>query len=124
MIVGLVSHGVATAAAARVSHLPPVATLFAAFLGYNPVQHLVGPGVLARLPAAQHAALTGRSFFPTLIIAPFRSGLRLAFDFAIVASLLAAVVSWTRSNADGHHRRRPAIEANHSRPQLPAAEPR
>ena len=31
----------------RVSHLPPVSTLFAAFLGYNPIQHLVGPHVLA-----------------------------------------------------------------------------
>ena len=30
----------------RVSHLPPVSTLFAAFLGYNPVQHLIGPQVL------------------------------------------------------------------------------
>jgi MFS family permease len=93
---GLVAHGVAATAAARVSHLPPVATLFAAFLGYNPVQHLVGPGVLAHLPASQRAALTGRSFFPTLITAPFRSGLHLAFDFAIAASLLAAAVSWTR----------------------------
>jgi len=93
---GLVAHGVSTAAAIRVSHLPPVSTLFAAFLGYNPVQHLVGPGVLAHLPAAQQATLTGRSFFPTLITAPFRAGLRATFDFAIVASLVAAAVSWTR----------------------------
>jgi MFS family permease len=93
---GLVAHGVSPAAALRVSHLPPVSTLFAAFLGYNPVQHLVGPGVLSHLTAAQQATLTGRSFFPTLITAPFKAGLRATFDFAIVASLVAAVVSWTR----------------------------
>src|ERR1700678_2530058 len=92
---GLVAHGVSPAAALRVSHLPPVSTLFAAFLGYNPVQHLVGPGVLSHLTAAQQATLTGRSFFPTLITAPFKAGLRATFDFAIVASLVAAAVSWT-----------------------------
>jgi hypothetical protein len=93
---GLVAHGVSPSAALRVSHLPPVSTLFAAFLGYNPVQHLVGPAVLSHLTAAQQATLTGRSFFPTLITAPFRAGLRATFDFAIVASLVAAAVSWTR----------------------------
>jgi MFS family permease len=93
---GLVAHGVSPAAALKVSHLPPVSTLFAAFLGYNPVQHLVGPGVLSHLTAAQQATLTGRSFFPTLITAPFKAGLRATFDFAIVASLVAAAVSWTR----------------------------
>jgi hypothetical protein len=93
---GLVAHGVSPATALSISHLPPVSTLFAAFLGYNPVQHLVGPGVLAHLPAAQQAILTGRSFFPALITAPFKAGLRATFDFAIVASLVAAAVSWTR----------------------------
>jgi MFS family permease len=93
---GLVAHGVSAAAASTASHLPPVSTLFAAFLGYNPVQHLIGPGVLSRLPAAQQATLTGRSFFPQLITAPFRAGLHATFDFAIGASVLAAAVSWTR----------------------------
>jgi MFS family permease len=93
---GLVEHGVSSAAATRVSQLPPVSTLFAAFLGYNPIQHLVGPSVLSHLTAAQQATLTGRSFFPTLITAPFRAGLHVTFDFAIAASLVAAAVSWTR----------------------------
>jgi MFS family permease len=93
---GLVAHGVSAAAATRVSHLPPVSTLFAAFLGYNPVQHLIGPGVLAHLPAAQRATLTGRSFFPGLITTPFRAGLHASFDFAIAASIVAAAVSWSR----------------------------
>jgi MFS family permease len=97
---GLVAHGVSKSAATRVSHLPPVSTLFAAFLGYNPVQHLVGSSVLSHLSTAQQATLTGRSFFPSLIAKPFRSGLDAALNFAIVASLLAAAASWTRGGRD------------------------
>jgi hypothetical protein len=95
---GLVAHGVSASVAARISHLPPVSTLFAAFLGYNPVQHLVGAQVLSHLTVAQQATLTGHSFFPSLIAAPFKSGLDAALDFAIVASLLAAAASWTRGS--------------------------
>ena len=36
----------------NVADLPPVSDLFAAFLGYNPIQQLVGAHVLAHLPAA------------------------------------------------------------------------
>jgi len=54
--------------------------------------------VLSQLPQSQQVALTGRSFFPSLIAGPFKSGLHAAFDFAIVASLLAAVASWTRGS--------------------------
>ena len=72
------------------SHLSPVSTLFAAFLGYDPVQHLVGAHVLSQLPWPSSTSLTGRSFFPGLISAPFQAGLHAALDFAIVASLLAA----------------------------------
>jgi hypothetical protein len=73
-----------------------VSILFAAFLGYNPIQHLLGPGVLGHLSAHDQAALTGRSFFPHLISEPFRSGLHAAFAFAIVACLIAAAASWSR----------------------------
>ena len=93
---GLTEHGVPVAAAQRAAHLPPVSTLFAAFLGYDPVQHLIGTGVLSHLPAQQQAILTGRSFFPGLITAPFKAGLDAAFDFAILASLVAAGASWMR----------------------------
>jgi MFS family permease len=93
---GLTAHGVPAAAAARAAHLPPVSTLFAAFLGYDPIQHLVGPSVLAHLPAAQRGVLTGRGFFPGLIAAPFHAGLREAFAFAIGACAVAAMASWSR----------------------------
>jgi MFS family permease len=93
---GLVAHGVPAALAAHASHLPPIATLFAAFLGVNPIQHLLGPSALAQLTPAQQSTLLGHGFFPTLIGASFRNGLHAALDFAIVASLLAAGASWVR----------------------------
>ncbi|MGC8512121.1 MAG: MFS transporter [Acidimicrobiales bacterium] len=93
---GLVSHGVNAATASQVAHLPPVSVLFAAFLGYNPVQTLVPPKALAAVSKANYAALTGRSFFSHLISKPFSSGLHEAFLFAIIACLVAAAASWSR----------------------------
>jgi hypothetical protein len=93
---GLEAHGVPAATAARVGHLPPVSILFAAFLGYNPVQHLLGSHALASLSAHDQAALTGHSFFPHLISGPFQAGLHAAFAFAIVACLVAAAASLLR----------------------------
>jgi MFS family permease len=89
---GLTAHGVPAAAANQVAHLPAVAVLFAAFLGYNPISTLLGP-VLTHLPASQAQFLTGRSFFPSLISGPFADGLAVAFGFAIVACLIGAVAS-------------------------------
>jgi MFS family permease len=93
---GLVTHGVSVSAATKASQLPPVSTLFAAFLGYNPVQHLIGASALSHLTSTQQAIVSGHSFFPQLITGPFRAGLHAAFDFAIGASLVAAAASWTR----------------------------
>jgi hypothetical protein len=93
---GLIDHGVAAAAAHQAAALPPVTSLFAAFLGYSPVQHLIGAPVLAHLSSANRAALDSRGFFPSLISRPFENGLHAAFDFAIAASLVAAGASWLR----------------------------
>ncbi|HEY6538325.1 MAG TPA: hypothetical protein VI138_04700 [Candidatus Dormibacteraeota bacterium] len=76
--------------------LRPVSTLFGAFLGYNPMVHLLGAGTLAHLPKATAALVTGRSFFPHLISAPFETGLHAAFDFSIGCCLVAAAASWSR----------------------------
>jgi MFS family permease len=93
---GLEAHGVAHATAAQIGHLPPVSILFAAFLGYNPAQELLGPHLLNHLSHADAATITGRSFFPGLLSEPFRSGLHEAFGFAILACLIAAAASWSR----------------------------
>jgi MFS family permease len=99
---GLVAHGVPAADAARISHLPPVSTLFASFLGYNPMGTLLGPHVLGSLPPGQAQELTGRSFFPHLISGPFHTALVYAFVFAIVACLVAAVASMLRGGQYYH----------------------
>jgi MFS family permease len=93
---GLVSQGVPAASAHQVASLPPVGTLFAALLGYNPLQSLLGPHVLGSLPAGNAATLTSRSYFPHLISGPFEHGLQIAFVFAIIACLIAAVASYLR----------------------------
>jgi MFS family permease len=99
---GLRAHGISAATASSVAHVPPVSVLFAAFLGYNPVETLVGTNGLSSLSAANHATLTGRSFFPQLISAPFRTGLHEAFLFAIVACLIAAAASLMRGGKYEH----------------------
>ncbi len=91
---GLISEGVPVRSALRVSHLPAVGSLFAAFLGYNPMKSLLGP-TLAHLPHAKATYIAGRSFFPRLISGPFDNGLREAFDFAAAACLLAAGAAWS-----------------------------
>ncbi|MCU1451602.1 MAG: putative transrane efflux pump (multidrug resistance related protein) [Acidimicrobiales bacterium] len=99
---GLVAQGVPAPAATHVAGLPPVGTLFAAFLGYNPIHTLLGPHVLGGLPASHAQYLTGKTFFPQLISSPFRHGLRIAFSAAIVMSLVAAAASWKRGGRYVH----------------------
>ncbi len=98
---GLMAQGVPSAAAAKLAALPPVSIMFAALLGYNPIQTLLG-STIAKLPASHAAYLTGHSFFPSLISAPFQHGLDIAFDFAIVACLVAAVASLLRGRRYVH----------------------
>ncbi|WP_304528218.1 MFS transporter [Kitasatospora sp. CB02891] len=96
---GLTAQGVSPADAHAVAGLPPVGTLFAAFLGYNPVRELLGPHVLSTLPASNAQTLTGREFFPHLISGPFHDGLMVVFSLAIAMSLVAAVASLLRGRA-------------------------
>jgi MFS family permease len=107
---GLVVHGVPVAVANRVSHLPPVGSLFAAFLGISPIRSLLGPSVLSQLPHATAVYLTGRKFFPELMTAPFKRGLELAFDFSIASCLLGAACSWVRGKRYIHGDRGPNDE--------------
>ena len=94
---GLTAQGVPASVASQVSHLPPVSTMFAALLGYNPVRNLLAPsGVLSKLPAHNVAVLTGKQFFPHLISAPFHHGLVIVFTAAAIMSVTGAVVSLLR----------------------------
>jgi hypothetical protein len=100
---GLQAQGVPADTAAGVAHLPPVSTLFAAFLGNNPIRQLLEPtGVLARLPAHDVATLTGRTFFPRVIAAPFHHGLTVVFTTAAIMAAVAAVASVLRGRQHQH----------------------
>jgi MFS family permease len=107
---GLVAQGVPASTAHQVAGLPPVGSLFAAFLGYNPVQQLVPASVLAHLPAGHAAYLTGRSFFPSLVSPAFKTGLGYAFDFAIGCCIVAALASLLRGGRYIHGQAQPADE--------------
>jgi MFS family permease len=94
---GLVKAGVPAGVAHQVASLPPVSSLFASVLGVNPIAHLLAPaGVLTRLPAASQAALTGRTYFPSLLSGPFHSGLIVVFTVSAVLSVLAGLASLLR----------------------------
>jgi MFS family permease len=94
---GLYAQGVPEPTATSVAALPPVSTLFAAFLGDNPVGHLLaGSGVLHTLPAHSVAVLTGTRFFPQLVSGPFHHGLVTVFAAAAAMAAIAAVASLLR----------------------------
>ncbi len=93
---GLERDGVPAPTAERIADEPPVGSLFAAFLGYNPMEKLVGQQTLAQLPPDKAADITGQRFFPNLISDPFIDGLRIAFTASLVMCLIAAGASWMR----------------------------
>jgi MFS family permease len=92
---GLVAQGVPHDVASRIGGLPPVGSLFASFLGYNPIGSLLGPsGVLDRLPQENVHTLTGKEFFPHLMSSPFHHGLVIVFGAAALMMMVAAAASW------------------------------
>ena len=114
---GLVAHDVPAAVATQLSHLPPVASLFAALLGYNPMKSLLPAGVLRGIPPAQAQIITGKEFFPQLIAAPFQQGLAIVFAAAAVMAVVAAWASWLRGGRYVHEEVVPEL-----RPAMPAIE--
>jgi MFS family permease len=117
---GLSTHGVPHAYAARVAHLPPVGSLFAAFLGYNPIGTMLHP-ILGHMSHAKAAFLTGHRFFPTLVSQPFASGIHEAFYFAAGCCLVAAIASWMRGAKYVHAAEAPAPASTAPSPQAQAA---
>ncbi len=80
----------------RLLALPPIAALFAAFLGYNPMATLVPKAALQLLPAASQANILGKSFFPNLISNPFMTGLHAVFYLSAALCLISAIASLFR----------------------------
>jgi MFS family permease len=108
---GLVAQGVPAQSATQISHLPAVSSLFAALLGSNPLGTVIPHQVLAALPAATAARITGTTFFPQVISAAFQQGLRVVFGVGLVLSLVAAGASWMRGTKYLHAEEGEPLEA-------------
>jgi len=87
------------------SAIPPTGALFAAFLGYNPVQM-----ILAGLPAtalvgiapSTIAALTGVTWFPETLALAFMPSLMLTFLIGAALSVVSALLCWMRGGQYVH----------------------
>ena len=90
---GLQQQGVSASVANDVANLPPVGSLFAAFLGYNPMAELLAPHNALSQPGVNAEVLTGKTFFPNLIIEPFHSGLVVVFGAAALMMVIGAIAS-------------------------------
>nr|WP_254427553.1 MFS transporter [Mycolicibacterium fortuitum] len=90
---GLTQQGVSASVAHDVANLPPVGSLFAAFLGYNPMAELLAPYDALHQPGVNADVITGQTFFPQLITEPFHSGLTVVFTAAAVMMVIGAVAS-------------------------------
>jgi MFS family permease len=101
MKAGLLAHHASGQIAGSLAHVAPTGYLFAAFLGYNPLQSLLGP-VLHTLPAVDAAVLVGKQFFPQLISGPFSGALRDVLMFSSAMCVVAAIASWLRGNKFVH----------------------
>ena len=102
---GLTQAGVSPDAAHTIAHVPPVGTLFAAFLGDNPIKQLmqqVDPAQLQPGSGVDVGRLTGETFFPHLISGPFMHGLLIAFGASILMLLIAAGASLMRGERYVH----------------------
>ncbi|WP_110918537.1 MFS transporter [Mycolicibacterium rhodesiae] len=90
---GLQAQGVSASVAHDVANLPPVGSLFAAFLGYNPIAELLAPYDALHQPGVNADVLTGQTFFPNLITGPFHSGLVVVFGAAALMMVIGAIAS-------------------------------
>jgi hypothetical protein len=93
MTTGLQEQGVSASVAHGVANLPPVGSLFAAFLGYNPMAELLGPYHALQQPGVNADVLTEQTFFPHLIIEPFHAGLVVVFVAATAVMGIGLVAS-------------------------------
>ena len=79
----------------QMSAIPPTGALFAAFLGYNPVQMILTGlpvAVTAGIGASTLATLTGVTWFPTTLAGAFMPSLALTFYVGAAISVISAVL--------------------------------
>jgi len=81
--------------APALSSIPPTGALFAAFLGYNPVQAILAglsPAILATVAPVTIALLTGSTWFPTMLAGAFMPSVALSFYIGAGISFVAALL--------------------------------
>ena len=108
------SAGAPAALAQALSATPASAALFASFLGYNPVAtmlHTLPASLVSSIPTATVNFLTGSTFFPNAISAPFMAALREAFVIGAIMCVVAAVCSALRGGKYVYEAKKPTEKA-------------
>lgn len=85
--------------APAMTSIPPTGALFAAFLGYNPVETILSalpPALVATIPSHTLATLTGTTWFPSTFAEAFVPSLHISFYIGALLCALAAVLSALR----------------------------
>jgi MFS family permease len=116
MRAGLVANGLPAATAASIAKLPPITVLFAAFLGYNPMQALIPAAVRGHLSAHDSSTLFGTTFFPYLILPAFMDGMHVTLWISAALSLVAALASAMRGRRYVHGNEAAPATASAPRP--------
>jgi MFS family permease len=98
------------------SNIPPTSALFSAFLGYNPVNAILGalpPALVSAIPHATLNTLTGTTWFPSTLENAFMPSLRISFIIGAIFCLIAALLSALRGKSYIHEDevRRPGSKA-------------
>ncbi|QKQ99056.1 MFS transporter [Metallosphaera tengchongensis] len=81
------------------SKIPPTASIFAAFLGYNPVSAILSQlpaSVASSIPSSVVSTITSNTWFPQAIAPAFMGALRTAFLIGAILAYVAAVSSALR----------------------------
>ena len=81
------------------SNIPPTSALFSAFLGYNPVNAILGalpPSFVVAIPHSILNTLTGTTWFPSTLANAFIPSLRTSFYIGALLSAIAAILSVLR----------------------------
>jgi EmrB/QacA subfamily drug resistance transporter len=104
------SAGAPSQLAQAFSATPASGALFASFLGYNPVAtilHTLPSSLVSSIPTATINYLTGSTFFPNAISAPFMTALREAFVIGAIMCVAAAVCSALRGGKYVYGQKKP-----------------
>lgn len=110
----LISAGVQPSYAAKLTSIPPVYALFAAFLGYDPIETMITQAGIS-LPPSVFSNIDKLTFFPSAIAQAMSVGFYYAYHTAAVLAIVAAVFSYLRGREVFHHQ---AVETVHAKTRV------